>query len=90
MKSVKSVPSKGSMVEPDPLIALQAENSRLIALLEANGIEWRLPPEPPASASKPGKQTVLTVLSGGSTMNYQAGQVAVLPGDRTVLAEFKR
>ena len=28
------------------LAALQAENTRLIALLESNGIEWRLPPEP--------------------------------------------
>lgn len=26
--------------------ALQAENSRLIALLESHGIEWRLPPPP--------------------------------------------
>jgi len=29
----------------DPLITLQAENARLIALLETHGIEWRLPPE---------------------------------------------
>ena len=28
------------------LEALQAENARLIALLESNSIEWRLPPEP--------------------------------------------
>jgi superfamily II DNA or RNA helicase len=26
---------------------LQAENARLIALLDSHGIEWRLPPEPP-------------------------------------------
>lgn len=30
------------MSEKDPLAALQAENARLIALLEAHGIEWRL------------------------------------------------
>ncbi len=33
------------MSEKDPLAALQAENARLIALLEAHGIEWHLPPE---------------------------------------------
>jgi len=34
------------MTEPSRLAELQIENSRLIALLEAHGIEWRLPPEP--------------------------------------------
>lgn len=32
---------------PDSLATVQAENARLIALLEAHGIEWRLLPEPP-------------------------------------------
>ncbi|MBK6583944.1 MAG: DEAD/DEAH box helicase family protein [Pseudomonadales bacterium] len=32
---------------------LQAENSRLIALLEAHGIEWRLPPPPAKPVSEP-------------------------------------
>jgi hypothetical protein len=32
---------------------LRAENERLIALLEANGIKWRLAPEPATSSSKP-------------------------------------
>ena len=31
------------MIERDPLAALQGENARLIALLETNGIKWRLP-----------------------------------------------
>lgn len=30
----------------DSLAELQTENARLIALLEAHGIEWRVPPEP--------------------------------------------
>ena len=30
----------------DPLAASRAENARLVALLEAHRIEWRLPPEP--------------------------------------------
>ena len=33
----------GSMIELDTLAALQGENARLIALLEAHGIKWRLP-----------------------------------------------
>lgn len=35
------------------MAVLQAENERLIALLEANGIEWRLAPEPTTSPPKP-------------------------------------
>ncbi|WP_346430213.1 hypothetical protein [Cupriavidus basilensis] len=37
------------MNECDPVAALQAENARLIALLQKHGIEWRLPfvPAPP-------------------------------------------
>lgn len=34
------------MTDQDTLTALQAENARLIALLELHGIEWRLPQEP--------------------------------------------
>lgn len=34
------------MVECDPAAELKAENARLIALLEANGIQWRASPEP--------------------------------------------
>lgn len=34
------------MAEHDTLIELQAENARLIELLESHGIEWRLPLEP--------------------------------------------
>lgn len=35
------------MIEQDLLGILKAENARLVELLEAHGIEWRLPPEPP-------------------------------------------
>ncbi|MHB8167864.1 MAG: TOTE conflict system archaeo-eukaryotic primase domain-containing protein, partial [Sulfuricella sp.] len=34
------------MTESDALAELQKENARLLTLLEANGIEWRLVPEP--------------------------------------------
>ena len=41
------------MINPNSLAELQAENARLIALLENHGIEWRLQPElpPPAAVS---------------------------------------
>lgn len=41
------------MTERDPWLELKAENARLIALLEANGIQWRAPPEQVSSASTP-------------------------------------
>ena len=34
------------MTDPSAVSTLQAENARLIALLESHGIEWRLPPQP--------------------------------------------
>ena len=34
------------MVDSDSIAALQAENARLVALLQSNGIDWRLPAEP--------------------------------------------
>lgn len=37
------------MADPDELRTLRAENARLIALLDAHGIEWRVP-VPPAAA----------------------------------------
>ena len=42
------------MPKPDPLAALQAENARLIALLEAHGIDWRLPQPAAATVQEPG------------------------------------
>ena len=44
------------MIDHDPSAELKAENARLIALLEANGIQWRAQPEhvvPPASTPEP-------------------------------------
>ena len=38
------------MAESNAVAALQTENARLTALLDAHGIEWRLPP---SSASQP-------------------------------------
>lgn len=45
------------MIERDPLLELKAENARLIALLEANGIQWRAPlePVPPVSMPEPSR-----------------------------------
>lgn len=41
------------MIERDPLSELKAENARLIALLEANGIQWRAPLEQVSPGSTP-------------------------------------
>lgn len=46
------------MIDHDPSAELKAENARLIALLEANGIQWRAQPEhvvPPASTPEPSR-----------------------------------
>ena len=34
------------MIDRDELASLRAENARLAALLEAHGVDWRLPPPP--------------------------------------------
>ncbi|WP_246316330.1 TOTE conflict system archaeo-eukaryotic primase domain-containing protein [Tepidicella baoligensis] len=47
--------SAGTMADSDELSALRAENSRLIALLESHGIEWRArqqPTPPPVESSR--------------------------------------
>src|SRR5690606_30102919 len=49
----RPLPSKQSTSERAPLAVLQAENERLIALLEADGIEWRPAREPATPPSKP-------------------------------------
>jgi superfamily II DNA or RNA helicase len=41
----------GLMADHDSLVALRAEIARLVALLDAHGIEWRLQPEPAPLAS---------------------------------------
>lgn len=43
----------GCMSEENTLRGLQAENARLIALLESHGIEWRLPPAPLVPVAEP-------------------------------------
>lgn len=43
-------PSTGALTEREAFAALQAENARLVALLESHGIAWRTSP---AAASQP-------------------------------------
>lgn len=43
------------MTGRDDLIALRAENARLIALLESHGIEWRPPPQRSLRAQEPSR-----------------------------------
>ncbi len=47
------------MAERDELSALQAENARLIGLLEAHRIEWR-PARPPTAPPKDAERSVLS------------------------------
>jgi hypothetical protein len=44
------------MPDQDLLSKLQAENARLIALLQSHGIEWRSPPTLSREASRTGKR----------------------------------
>ena len=41
------------MADHDPSVELKAENARLVALLEANGIQWRVKPEHVPASSMP-------------------------------------
>lgn len=43
------------MADSDELAALRAENTRLIALLESHGIEWRPPSRPAAPPAEPSR-----------------------------------
>jgi len=53
-----------SLIKPDTLAELQAENLRLIALLEAHGIDWCIASEPPLTTPvvllKPESSTLTT------------------------------
>jgi superfamily II DNA or RNA helicase len=49
-----------SITKLTSLAELQAENARLIALLEAHGIEWRLSPEPPPVVPPEPESSTLT------------------------------
>lgn len=48
------------MAERDNLSALRAENARLIGLLEAHRIEWRLAPRPAVPSPGAGRSTLPT------------------------------
>jgi superfamily II DNA or RNA helicase len=47
----------GLMADRDELAALRAENTRLIALLESHGIEWRPPSRPATPPAEPSRQS---------------------------------
>jgi len=51
--SGRPLPFAAQQLRPDSLAVLQAENERLIALLAANGIDWRPTPEPATSPPQP-------------------------------------
>ncbi len=69
------LPTTAPTVDASLLTAALAENARLIAMLEAHGIDWRLPPEPipvkatpvESSLSKPQKVALFRGLFSGRT-----------------------
>jgi hypothetical protein len=65
------------MAEPDPSAELKAENARLIALLEANGIQWR-------AQSVPVRPAQRSVVSGRKRLVIQHSHVLspVLPNGK--------
>src|SRR2546428_1363977 len=70
------------MVERDPLADLQAENARLIALLEASGINWRLLPDPsslPAAATQAEPTTLSTAHKVALFRRLFRGRTDVFP-----------
>ena len=64
------------MPDEDSLSALRKENDRLIALLEANRIDWRFPPNPPDPPD--------------STPNSSLDEVTSTLGSREKIALFRR
>ena len=67
------------MSEPDSLAVLQAENERLIALLEANGIEWRLAPEPTTSPPRTESSRLSTEAKVALFRRWFRGRTDVYP-----------
>ncbi len=75
--SVRS--TKESTSAADSLPALQAENDRLIALLEANGIEWRLAPESQMSPLTPDSPRLSTEAKVALFRRWFRGRTDVYP-----------
>jgi len=69
----------GIGTERDALAALQAESARLIALLDANGIEWRLPSPPAQRIRKPEPSTFSTAETVALFRKLFRGRIDVYP-----------
>ena len=70
----------GLKLEHDPLAALQAENARLVALLEAHGIEWRQPPKPsPPTIAEPEPSKLSTAAKVALFRRLFRGRTDVYP-----------
>lgn len=77
--SGRTLPSKRSTSEPESLAVLQVENERLIALLEANGIEWRPAPEPATSPPQPESSRLSTEAKVALSRRRFRGRTDVYP-----------
>ena len=84
------------MAERDPLAVLQAENARLIALLESHGIDWRPTPAPerPGGAAEPARLTPAEIVNAALEEGVHCIGLSILSGShvplvRDVLARMK-
>ena len=68
------------MADRDELSALRAENSRLIALLESHGIEWRA--KPPTSPPPVEPSRLSTDEKVALFRRLFRGRTDVFPGER--------
>ena len=64
--AINTFPGTETVVERDPSAELKAENARLIALLEANDIQWRAPAEARTASFNVGALTAFHRREGGA------------------------
>jgi len=67
------------VTERDRLAALQAENERLVALLDSHGIQWRQPPSPQPGVREPESTNLSTDEKVGLFRRLFRGRVDVYP-----------
>ena len=97
-KAAQTFPDRGDdavddrCAELDTLARLQAENTRLIGLLEAHGIEWWSPPAPAQDTSKLSTQEKVTLfrkLFQGRDNVYPVRREGRRAGKRSVSSQHR-
>ena len=78
------------MAEHDPSAVLQAENARLIALLEANGIQWRVQQterSSPASTPEPSRLPYAAINLDGADVQIRERKAQGLGRNEVAIGE---